>query len=523
MTKQINKIVVVGGGSAGWMTASTLIKQFPNKDISVIESPNYPTVGVGESTVGGIGNWLNLINLDSHDFMKDTDASYKLSIRFTNFYRKDSGSFHYPFGIPDTQGNFDGKNDWYLKKEFYPDTPVSDYAECMYPNMSLVTKNKVTFGNKLPGFIFERDSAYHFDATKFGQYLKNKICLPNGVKLIPHDVSFVSTNDDGVESLLLTNGDSITADLFIDCTGWKSMLLAGALKEQFNSYSDLLPNNSAWATRVPYTDKEKQLECYTDCTAIENGWVWNIPLWSRIGTGYVYSDKYVSNETALEEFKAHLQSKGHSLEGLEFKNLKMRVGIHDRVWVKNVAAIGLSAGFIEPLESNGLFTVHEFLIKLCRTLNRNGYVSQVDKDNYNIACITQFKMFADFVAMHYAYSHRDDTPYWRDVGNRSFMSETSSTNLGEKSPFYTSWYERFNAHSYTNDYAGQHCILTGLHAFPQDHSQIIAYNFPRNTDLKKAFDPIINNLNYKKQKWDKLVENEPSLYEYLKNTVYKND
>lgn len=520
MSKKISKIVVLGGGSAGWMTASTLIKQFPHMNISVVESPNVPTVGVGESTIGGINNWMNLIGVKATDFMKETDASYKLSIRFTDFYRKDSGSFHYPFGVPLTNGNFEGKNDWYYKKAFYPETPVSDYADCMYPNMALVNANKCTDTSRLPGYIFERDSAYHFDAAKFGIWLRDKVCVPNGVNHIKADVVDVSTNEDGIEKLTLHNGETVTADLFIDCTGFKSMLLGEALKEPFVPFKDMLPNNSAWATRVPYTDKEKQLEPFTDCHAIENGWVWNIPLWSRIGTGYVYSDKYVTDEEALNEFKRHLQSKGHSIDGLEFKNIKMRVGIHERVWVKNVAAIGLSAGFIEPLESNGLYTVHEFLLKLVRVLSRDGFVSQLDRDVYNTACSEQFKRFADFVAMHYAYSHRDDTEYWRDVGRRTFSVESLDTKLNDTSTFTSAINERFVNQKYLSDSGGMHCILTGLNTFPIDKPSIVANNFPQEYDWKKFFDPIIGKLDTRKEEWQRLVADAPSLHDFMKTKIY---
>ena len=150
-----------------------------------------------------------------------------------------------------------------------------------------------------------------------------------------------------------------------------------------------MPNNKAWATHIDYTDKEKQLNGVTNATALKNGWVWNIPLWSRIGTGYVYSSKFIDDDSALKEFKKHLGK-----NDLEFKNIKMRTGIHKRLWVKNVVAIGLSAGFIEPLESNGLFSVHEFLIKLLRNI-RGENISQWDKDNFNFQCKHLFKEFAE--------------------------------------------------------------------------------------------------------------------------------
>ena len=162
---------------------------------------------------------------------------------------------------------------------------------------------------------------------------------------IKEHIQTIEQDKDGIASL---NGKH-KANLYIDCTGFKSLLLGQNLKEEFINYSDRLPNDSAWATKIEYKDKEKQLVPYTHCTAIDNGWVWTIPLWSRIGTGYVYSSQFVDDDTALKQFKKFLKT-----DQLDFKKIKMKVGIHKRLWVKNVCAIGLAAGFIEPLESNGL-------------------------------------------------------------------------------------------------------------------------------------------------------------------------
>lgn len=528
MSKIIDKIVIVGGGSAGWMTASTLISQFPNKKITVIESPNIPTVGVGESTIGGINRWCNLIGIKDEDFMHFTDASYKLSIKFTNFYQKDSGSFHYPFGIPTTTGNIAGRNDWYFKKMRYPETPLSDYAECMFSNMALVNENKMIDDDRLEEFAINRDTAYHFDAVKFAIWLRDNYCKPRGVDHIQAEVIDVVVNDE-VDYLSLDNGTQIKADLFIDCTGFKSMLLAGALNEPFSSYEHMLPNNSAWATRVPYTNKREQLVAWTECEAIQNGWVWNIPLWSRIGTGYVYSDKYINDDDALEEFKEFLKNKGLYRDDLEYKNLKMRVGIHKRLWVKNVCAIGLSAGFIEPLESSGLFTVHEFLLKLVRTLNR-GMISQWDKDAFSSSCVKQFKVFSEFVALHYALSHRDDTPYWVANGEREYCKDLIDQNyipyssVNEMTGFVHAVESRLTNFNYGNDFGGAHCIFSGMNYFPTDAASIIAHNHPSpskvHLDLMGEHSASI--LNAKKQKWKELVKDAPVLIDYLQRKYGEN-
>lgn len=309
MIKPCQKIVIVGGGSAGWMTAALLIKAFPTKDIFVIESPDYPILGVGESTLGGINSYCNYLGIDEKDFMTYTDASYKMSIKFTDFYEKDGGAFHYPFGVPYTK-DVDGMHDWFIKKHIYPDTPIEDYVRCYFPSAALFEQNKFSLNKygQFDNYNPDWDVAYHFDATKFGLWLKNNYCLPRGVRLITDTVKDAAISDKGIDSLNLNNGGSIEADLFVDCTGFKSLLLGEYLKEPFNSYSDVLPNNRAWATRMPYKNKEEELEPFTNSTALGNGWVWNIPIWERLGTGYVYSDKYISPEDAKEEFKQHLMS-----------------------------------------------------------------------------------------------------------------------------------------------------------------------------------------------------------------------
>lgn len=527
MSQKINKIVIVGGGSAGWMTAATLIKVCPNKDITLIESPNVPTVGVGESTLGFIRQWTKLLDIKDTDFLKYTDGTYKLSIRFQDFYKKNSGGFHYPFGGVNIEGNSAAKNDWYFKKFAYPETPISDYADCIYPIMALVNENKVSASNEiLPNYSFDTDVAFHFDAEKFGKWLKDNYSIPRGVKHIQAHVENIKTNDDGIEYLELDNGEKITADLFIDCTGFRSILMAGAMQETFISFEDILPNNSAWACQLAYRNEEEKIKYmrpYTDCLAQNNGWIWITPLWSRLGTGYVYSDKYVSDEDAKQEYIDWLKSSGLYREGLKFKNIKSRVGIHERIWVKNVAAIGLSAGFIEPLESNGLFCVHEFLMKMVRVLNRDseeGYVNQWDKDEYNYICKKMFLSFSKFVALHYALSHRDDTPYWKAAGKRVY--EPLIQKFDHKpisSTFLDIISQKWEQYSYDN--TGVNAVFTGLNSFATDPESLLAYNpFSTEEYWNERFKQAAEHLDNKKIQWKELVKNEPIMYDLLKQRIY---
>lgn len=520
MSSKINKIVIVGGGSAGWIVAASLITQLTNVEVVVIESPDIPTVGVGESTVGGIRAWLRMVGIRDKDFISACDASYKLAIKFNNFYKKDSGAWYYPFGDAFLKGTAHGRDDWFIKKALYPETPADDFVNSYYPQMALVNANKIMTNNgQLDNFEFYNDTAFHFDAAKLGIWLRDTHCVPKGVVHIADEVDTIIV-EDGIKELILKSGKHVTADLYVDCTGFKSLLLGESLGVPFNSYEHLLPNNRAWATRVPYTNKEVQLNSVTECTALDNGWVWNIPLWSRIGTGYVYSDKYISPEKAKEDFITHLTTNGFNIESCEFRDIKMRVGKHKELWVKNVVAIGLSAAFIEPLESTGLLTTHDFARTLCNVLLR-GSVSQWDRDEFNLKCEDEFNYWAQFVSMHYALSHRDDSEYWRDIGKRSYVSLIPNINkLQTQSLYHQTLYQKNFVKSFQDD-PGINCLAAGMNWHTNDLTTLKNI-FSVGVDIKDEFAIVLKNLEDKKTKWKRAVETAPSLYQYLKDNFYKN-
>ncbi len=506
---KIKNITIVGGGSAGWMSAATLSKVFPEKNITLVESPNISTVGVGESTIGQLRQWCALIGLKDREFIPHTDASIKLSIKFTDFSEKGE-AFHYPFGQGDLTGNHALWNDWWFKKAANPKLSTSDFADCMSPQMALVNANKCT-DRSIDGlpFTYSRDTAFHFDATKFGLWLRDYICIPNGVKHIKEEIVDIERNEDGIVSL---NGKH-KADLFIDCTGFRSRLLGDTMKEPFESYNNLLPNDSAWATRLKYKDKKKELVGYTNCTAYNNGWIWNIPLWSRLGTGYVFSSKFVDDETALKEFKKYLGPRSNEAE---FRKINMRVGIHRRLWVKNVCAIGLAAGFIEPLESNGLYSVHEFLYHLCRALKKET-LTQFDKDCFTAASKNRFKNFANFVALHYALSKRHDTPYWRANASKEWSSK-----LIDLIPAIPGGLEKIAYDKYFDfaweEISGLHYICAGMNFAPTDIVSIQYENLQSETDmLLMGYKAIGDRLSMKKDIWAKNVKKVPSLYKFLQS------
>lgn len=518
-----DNIVIVGGGSSGWMSAAMLIKAFPESNITVIESPNHPPVGVGESTYDGIRLFCNYIEIDEKDFFEFTDASIKVGLTFNDFYEKNyKETFVYPFGKAFIEGTKQGLDDWLVKKSIYPNTPINEFAESYFPQALLIKHNTFSENkNKsLKDFDPINHTALHFDAIKFGQWLKNRYCLPRNVKNINAEVVDIITNNEGIEYLILDSGEKITASLFIDCTGFKAILIDKTLNEPFISYTDKLPNNRAWATQIPYIDKEKELRNVTTCTAIEHGWCWDIPLWSRLGAGYVYSDKYVDPDTALQEFKNYLMSdkmavprSAEDIDKLFFKDIIMRVGIHERVWVKNVVAIGLSAGFIEPLESNGLFTVHQFLFRLIHTLSREK-TSQWDISVFNYAVKEIYDVFVEFIQLHYALSIRTDSNYWCANFDKQYdFSKYTSSN-----EFSSHTLALAKAASFLHEtflHGGISWIATGMHYFVID--KIAVSNFRMDDeDWEAQFDLLDNRRKF----WDYYAKQQPSLYQYLKNKYH---
>jgi len=470
MIKPVKKIIIVGGGSAGWMSAAALIKAYPEKEIVVIESPNVPIVGVGESTLGGINDYCKFLEIDEKDFMTFTDASYKMSIKFTDFYEKDAGGFHYPFGRPLTQGTINGMNDWLVKKALYPDTPIGDYVNCFFPAAALWDHNKFALNNYglFDNYEPDNDVAYHFDATKFGAWLRERYCKPRGVKHIPTTVIDIKVNENGVEKLVLESGDEISADLYVDCTGFKSILLAGALKEEFVSYSNMLPNNKAIATRIPYKDKEKELEPFTNSTAIGNGWVWNIPSWERLGTGYVYSDKFITPKDAREEFKQHLMS--------------------DKMVVPRTREE------VDALEFN---------------------------DVYNAATFGMWRNFAQFVAMHYALSIRDDTEYWKANANRVYSPGMPSLEPETAIGFYKLQGAKMFEYGHDSDIAGINWISVGMNYFVSDKTTVTLRQNLRRENFRITYDPIFRMWEERKARWNESAKNYGSLYQYLKDNIHK--
>lgn len=528
----IKHVTIIGGGSSGWMTAATLSKLCKHLKITVVESKNFPTVGVGESTLGQINRWFNMLGITDDMWMADCKATYKNSIRFTNFRSDDGRSFEYPFGGFDFEDKHNGLNSWSELSCIYPEAfPPESFAEFFNTsNTMLVKYNKQTDNknNVLRHFNFDYDTAYHMDAIAFGQWLKNNIALKEGVTLIHNEIeSFTKDETGNINSIICTDGQILEADLWIDCTGFKSLLLEQWMGQEFVSFGDQLANDSAWACPIEYQDKTIEITNVTDCHALNNGWVWNTPLWSRIGTGYVYSSKFISKDDAKEEFLKHLISKfgEERVSKANPRHIDIKHGYRKKSWEKNVVGIGLSYGFIEPLESTGLLTTHENLIRLADILNRrNGYVTRTEIDGYNYAIEIILLGFRDFVSMHYGLSTRVDTDYWKWCTQINEYQPKIFDEHVLKNGGYSTLLANLNmSNSYPQDMQGATFITAGMGIKSMSTPEMIKsfYKFHK-VDLKMLEDAKKRYLEYK-SKVEKYVASLPSSYEYLLKNIYKED
>jgi len=529
---QIKTVTIVGGGSSGWMTAAALSKLCPHLEVSLVESPQIGTVGVGESTLGHINKFFAMLGLKDEDWMAACNATYKNSIRFTNFKLNDGEHFEYPFSAGlDFTDKPSGTQAWSELATIYPEEYTSNTFAEFYctGNTFLAKHNKQTRDEKklLRNYDFAWDTAYHLDAALLGQYLKDKIAIPNGVKHVLGEVhSYKKDHLGNLTDVLLREGTVLRADLWIDCTGFKSQLLEQWMGSEFRSFDKYLANDSAWACRIPYEDREKEMHNVTDCHALDNGWVWNIPLWNRIGTGYVYSSKFTTDEDAKREFRNHLATTGSKerAENAEMVHVKIKHGRRRRAWVQNVVGVGLSYGFVEPLESTGLLTTHENIIKLIDALNRrNGYLTRSEREGFNLAVESEVLRFRDFVSQHYALSQRTDTPYWRWCTQ---LNEYCPDQMGDfvlqQAQYPNMMGNIAGAQAYPREYIGNMFIAAGMGVKSISTKELIFYNGSR---LEKTLKQ--EEIGYTKRRYEEYrdfivehIKKLPSHYKFLKNEIY---
>lgn len=429
MVKPVNHVTIVGGGTAGWLTAA-LLQTYGRKKlagrkplkISLIESPNIPTVGVGEATVPAIVRTLQTAGFSEVEFFRRCNASFKLGVVFDNWNTDKNGkpvTYINPFSRAPNINGIEIAN--YFRK--YGAGPL-DYVQTYAPTVDLWKAHK---GPRMAGakeFDNSMAFAYHLDAGKFATMLTEH-CVARGVEHIRENVLEVEKDARGnIAALKLDKTGKHKVELVVDCTGFRGLIINEALKEPFLSYSKYLANDKAMAVQVAHPDPDK-IEPVTRSTALGAGWSWRVPLYNRIGTGYVYSSAHRTDEEARVEFLKHLGPLGKDAEP---RVIPMRVGRNRNAWVKNCVAIGLSSGFIEPLESTAIYMIDMGIRWLLSYFPDSDYPDPL-RDRYNHLVDQLYDEVRDFVCLHYRLGNRTDSQYWIDARTELEISDKLAENI----------------------------------------------------------------------------------------------
>lgn len=406
------KIVIVGGGSAGWITASYLNAVLNDGSrqpigITVVESPNVGRIGVGEATVPSIRQTLSRIGMSEPEFMKAADATFKNAIRFDNWREGDFNKYYHPFDRRAYAISDGVAEKWLMSQRNVPwDHYVSALASLSESGHAPKALSWPDFGSPFP-------YAYHMDAEKFAEFL-SRHSTARGVGHIRDDVVDAAQDETGnISTLKLKSGCEIAADLFVDCTGFASVLIEKTLGVGWVDFSRYLLCDRAIAMRVPRDAHDAgPIRPFTISAALEAGWAWDIGLSDRRGRGYVYSSQHIDDDTAEARLR---EVEGPHAADLDARRLRFKVGYREQFWAKNVIAIGLSSGFVEPLESTALYTVEFAASALCDLIPAAQGDLELARDHYNRTTTLLFNEILDFVNLHYALSDRRDTEFWRDA------------------------------------------------------------------------------------------------------------
>jgi tryptophan 7-halogenase len=472
MRHAIRKIVIVGGGTAGWMAAAAFARMSKGVgySIEVVESDEIGTVGVGEATIPPIADFNRSMQIDENDFMRATQASIKLGIEFVDWHRNGHTYIH-PFGVHGVLMHNIYFHHFWLRHRAQGGTMSPDAF-----SMNIMACNQGRFGKPLPGDrlpLPPMSYAYHFDAGLYAAYMR-RLAEADGAQRTEGKI--VSVQQDGadgfVESVTLADGRVVAGDLFVDCSGFRGLLIEQTLHAGYEDWSQWLPCDRAMA--VP-CERVAATTPYTRASAREAGWQWRIPLQHRTGNGYVYCSEFLSDDEAATKLLSRLD--GPALAAP--RPLRFVAGRRKEVWKKNVVAIGLASGFLEPLESTSIHLIQSMIARFLFMFPGDGF-DPATIEKFNGLARMELEEIRDFLVLHYTATERDDTPFWRhcraiakpdSLRQRWEMYERNGNIIIEAGVLFkeASWFAVLN---------GQGLIPASFHPFA---------NIPSDAELARRF------------------------------------
>ncbi|TQV88929.1 tryptophan halogenase family protein [Aliikangiella coralliicola] len=515
MTESIDRVLVVGGGTAGWLSAAILARSFNSHlpgavKVTLVESPDIPILGVGEGTWPTIRATLKKIGVDESEFMKECDATFKQGSEFVNWMATDDYTTHRYFHP--LSAVFHSAYDFSLAPYWlsgsandlpYDIAVASQTAIC---KMGLAPKKITT-----PAYEAIQNYSYHLNANKFAAFLTRHCVEKLGVEHLVANVTDVELDEAGFIRAVNTDNhtiESISADFFVDCTGGRSILLGGALGVPWKKIDDVIFNDTALAMQVPYQTSDAPIATHTIATAHDAGWTWDIGLSNRRGVGYVYSSQHTTDEKAEETLRRYV---GESADQLEARKIKLNLGYRTQFWKSNCLALGMSAAFIEPLEASAIFLIDAGATMLAaqfpRTKNEIAFVEK----QYNKTFSLRWNKTLDFIKLHYCITNRRDTEFWVD----NCREETIPDSLKEKLSFwkkhppgkyeFDNAFEPFVLDSYL-------FVLYGMN-FETDIKSIKAV-YDRHAEARKRFEEVTKLTQFLSRELPKQRELVEKVYQY---------
>ncbi|WDE10231.1 tryptophan halogenase family protein [Thalassomonas haliotis] len=415
MDKPIKTVVIVGGGNAGWLTAGRLAAKHKSNraeglKVILVESPSIPAIGVGEGTWPTMRATLMALGISESDFIRECDASFKQGAKFAKWLDGSEDDFYYhPLVLPQGFGKGDLAGHWLAqqgseKRESFSQAVCFQEAIC---ESSLAPKTIRT-----PEFADIANYAYHLDSGKFARFLQKHCVEKLGVSHILDDVTGVDSATNGdIAAVKTQNNGVIFGDLFVDCSGFSSLLLGKHYQVPFKSCSDVLFIDTALAVQVPYEHEQEEIASHTLATAQEAGWIWDIGLQHRRGVGYIYSSKHSSEAQARAVLKQYV---GDKFDDSTVRKIPIVSGHRETFWQNNCVAVGLSAGFLEPLEASALVLVELSAQMISEQLPQTRAVMDIVAQRFNETFHYRWQKIIDFLKLHYILSKRSDNAFWCD-------------------------------------------------------------------------------------------------------------